>query len=406
MLTQKEFAQRALTAVALVAGAVLLILTFGQIWRLLVTVFTAWLLAVTLEVPIRWLQRQKIPRGLAVFAVLVGLIVVFAVMGALIVPSFTQQIDSLLSDLPHALQVAAENYSDLRDNSRLAERILPPFDPESMAAMLEGDLSTLFPLFEQAQNGPTRLQDFADTALPLLREIGTFVSSTVGSLFLVLLIALLLMLEPLAYYRAIVAIVPRRHEARTVDILNKVRQNVITWLGGMLLSAGIATLLFLLVLGVIAGLPNALALSLVAGVATFVPTFGPIVALIPVAVVAAAESFNTLLLAVVLYAAVGAVQDRVVTPLIMKSELNIPAAGLVVFQLGLSAIIGPLGLLLAVPIMAILVTLVDELYVCGVLGKCEETIPLAADDDGTLVLKPIAPASPPPAAEAADTAAS
>src|SRR5690606_6322334 len=141
----------------------------------------------------------------------------------------------------------------------------------------------------------------------------------------------------------------------------------VAWLGAMLISTAITTVLFLVVLGGILRLPNALALSLVAGLATFVPGFGATLALIPVALVAAAQGLQTLILAVILYAAVGVVQDRGITLLIMRSELNIPAATLVIFQLVLALLIGPLGLLLAVSILAMLVTLARELFVYDVL---------------------------------------
>lgn len=387
----REFVKRALTVVILITLTILLILGVGQIIPLLVLVFTAWVIAVTLEVPVRLLQRLRLKRVHAVLISILALLVLGGLFIALVLPPFIQQSADLIEQVPGAAQRTIEDYVTFRESSRLAARILPPLNDEGLEGLLLGD-AVIFTDVEPGQQEPViNIAELAYQALPVLGRIGNFVVSALANLLLIMLLALLFLLEPVDYYRAIVSVVPHESEARTLEIINVIRQNIVTWLGAMLTSMGVTTLLFLVVLGVILGLPDALALSLFAGLATFVPTFGPVVALIPVAVVAAVDGLPKLLITIVLYASVGAVQDRVITPAIMKSEMNIPAAGLVVFQLILGAAIGPLGLLLAVPILAILVTLVRELYVFDLLHK-EDALPdVAAGQDGSLQLTPRTP---------------
>lgn len=396
----REFVRRAITVILIVAGVALLGLALSQVVSLLVLIFTAWVIAVTLEVPVRWLQQLKMPRPLAVILSVALLLALGGAFIALVLPPFIQQADALIRGLPDELSTGARNYVELREGSALAARLLPPIDLEQVNALLEGDLTLALPLFEGVDLSSVNVQELASVALPVLREISSFVASALANLFLVLLLALLLLLEPLPHYEALVALVPRRAESRALEILSMTRQNIVTWLGGMLISTAITTVMFMIVLGAILGLPNALALSLVAGIATFVPVFGATVALIPVALVAAAQGLNTFILAVVLYAAVGLVQDRVITPAIMSSELNIPAATLVIFQLVLAVLIGPLGLLLAVPVLAILVTLVRELIVYDALDKRGAITEVVTTSEGRLALAdgPEAPAAAPAAA--------
>jgi predicted PurR-regulated permease PerM len=89
---------------------------------------------------------------------------------------------------------------------------------------------------------------------------------------------------------------------------------------------------------------------------------------------------------VILYAAVGVVQDRVVTPAVMKSELNIPPAGLVLFQLVAAALLGFLGVLIAVPLLAVLSTLVREILVKDILGKSDGG-PQVSERNGELFIE-------------------
>ncbi len=383
----QRYLRRALAAVLIVAIAGLIVFGVSRIANLLVLLFTAWVLAVTLEVPVRWLQRWKIPRTAAVLISILLVLLIGGAFIALVIPPFIEQADALISGLPDTILSATHNYVDLRRGSDLAARLLPPLNVKDVEAVLQGDLTLVLPLFEGGQNAPPiDIGGLAGNALPVLREIGSFIASSLANLFLIALLALLLLLDPVSFYRAIISMVPRHSEDRALDILNMVRHNITTWLGAMLLSMGVTTILFLIVLGLILNLPNALALSLLAGLATFVPTFGPTVALIPIAVIAAAAGWQKLILTVILYASVGLVQDRVITPAIMKSELDIPPAALVFSQLALAAIIGPLGLLLAVPILAILITLVRELYVFDSLGKRENVTDIVETHSGDLAL--------------------
>jgi hypothetical protein len=68
--------------------------------------------------------------------------------------------------------------------------------------------------------------------------------------------------------------------------------------------------------------------------------------------------------------------------------LNIPAGLILLFQIIAGAVMGFLGILLAVPILAILITLVRELYVYDGLGKKGRVTLVTETDSGQLALLP------------------
>ncbi|MGF1506420.1 MAG: AI-2E family transporter, partial [Anaerolineae bacterium] len=78
--------------------------------------------------------------------------------------------------------------------------------------------------------------------------------------------------------------------------------------------------------------------------------------------------------------------DRLITPSVMKAQLNIPAAALLPFQLIAAIFFGFLGLLLAVPLLAILVTLIRELYVFDVRGKRGNLPEVSTGEGGAVYL--------------------
>jgi predicted PurR-regulated permease PerM len=58
----------------------------------------------------------------------------------------------------------------------------------------------------------------------------------------------------------------------------------------------------------------------------------------------------------------------VVTPLIERETVELPPALTIVAQLALSVLIGGLGLVLATPILAVIMVLVQAVYIEDVLG--------------------------------------
>ena len=115
-------------------------------------------------------------------------------------------------------------------------------------------------------------------------------------------------------------------------------------------------------------LPQAFVLGFIAGVASFIPNFGPLFALIPAVIVALAISPQDALLVIVLLYGLSFLQNQILNPLLMAETINLPPALLLIGQIVGGFFFGFLGLLLAVPITAILMILVREIYIKDLLG--------------------------------------
>jgi predicted PurR-regulated permease PerM len=74
------------------------------------------------------------------------------------------------------------------------------------------------------------------------------------------------------------------------------------------------------------------------------------------------------------YLVIQLAESNVITPTLVKAELNIPAGGLMIFQLLMTLAFGALGLLLAVPVFAGLIVLVREIYSYDLRGlrRCRQ----------------------------------
>ncbi len=68
-----------------------------------------------------------------------------------------------------------------------------------------------------------------------------------------------------------------------------------------------------------------------------------------------------------LYVGVQLIESNIVTPLIERETVELPPALTIVFQLALAVMVGGLGLVLATPLLAVIMVLVQMVYLQDVL---------------------------------------
>jgi predicted PurR-regulated permease PerM len=117
------------------------------------------------------------------------------------------------------------------------------------------------------------------------------------------------------------------------------------------------------------GLPSALALGLISGLAEFVPVVGPVASVIPGLLIASSFGLETMLWTLAVYIIVQQVESNLVMPLLIGQAVNIPPALALFAVVGLSVLLGPLGLLFAFPLTVVADVAVRRLYVRDTLGE-------------------------------------
>jgi predicted PurR-regulated permease PerM len=156
--------------------------------------------------------------------------------------------------------------------------------------------------------------------------------------------------------------IPERHHARTLIIVQRIGRFVPRWAGATLLGMFTIGLLVFLLMWPIFGFADALVLGLIAGVLEAIPFVGPILSAVPALLLALGEGGMAPMWVVIAYVAVQVFEGNVSTPLIMAHSMKLhPVA--VIFSIFLCvAAFGALGVIIAAPLVAILTILHDELY--------------------------------------------
>ena len=115
------------------------------------------------------------------------------------------------------------------------------------------------------------------------------------------------------------------------------------------------------------------ALALIAAVLSFVPTFGPIIALVPALLVGLLQGPTTALYVLGIYLGAEFVDNYIVSPALQRFVLTLPPALVIVTQVLLGLLVGEIGLLVAAPLVAAVVPLVRVLYVEGFIEGGDTT---------------------------------
>jgi predicted PurR-regulated permease PerM len=183
-----------------------------------------------------------------------------------------------------------------------------------------------------------------------------------GDVYIILLLGIFFTASPSMYKDGILLVVPGAHKTMGRHVLDRISQSLKGWLKGMLISMVLITLLITIGLTIM-GIPVAMVLGLITGILELIPNIGSLVAMIPGVLLALTIGTNTAIIVALLYIVSQTITANIVTPLIQKKIINLPPALTLISQLIMGALSGALGIILAVPLLAIIIILVDEFYV-------------------------------------------
>lgn len=341
--SEKSFTSKVLLAVGIVCLTVLLLALLYFTFDVLLLIFAAALFAIFLRGMGDLLCKYtSIPEGWSVLAVSGLLLFLLAAAVAFLAPDVADQGRHLKEQLPISARAAADYISQF------------------------GWGQTLIAQLPSIEDVRSKLDPSS-----LLSGVGGFFSSTVGAVgnfFIVILLSVYFGSEPRVYTRGFTNLFPLNRRTRVREILYSIGETLRWWLIGKVLSMifiGLVTFIGLWILGV----PLALTLGLIAGLLSFIPNFGPILSAVPALLLAFIESPTKAVYVLILFVAVQLVESNLVTPFIERKTVEIPPALTIVFQLALAVLVGGLGLVLATPLLAVLIVVVQMVYVQDVLGQ-------------------------------------
>jgi predicted PurR-regulated permease PerM len=201
------------------------------------------------------------------------------------------------------------------------------------------------------------------------RIVGVF-STTFGafmSVLFILVIGIYLSFQPSVYVAGFLRLVPPGRRRRAREIIHRIAETTRGWLLGQAFSMTLLGIVVGTGLSIL-GIPNALVLGLLAAVMTFIPNLGPVLAFIPAILVALSQGLMKAVYVALFYVVVQTIEGNFLTPMVQQRVIAVPAVLILATQVLLFNLLGFLGIVLAMPLLACVMVLVQMLYVEDFLG--------------------------------------
>lgn len=348
---ETRFRQRVSTAVGIAIIFGILVLLLALTLQPLLLIFMSILFAVGLRGLAKALKERT---GLSIKQALLVVIVVLIAVTVLGVVLLGNQIAGQLEELAAALPDSLEALQNQLMQSGWGQSLL------SLIPTAEEINSLVRNSFSQATGAFSNVFGWAANAVVVV--------------FLTFMFAL----EPEVYIGSLIRLIPKPRRPRIQEVVGSVGEILRKWLLARVMSmvfVGVLTTVGLLLIGA----PLALTLGLIAGITSFIPTFGPVIAVVPAALLALLDGPGTSLLVIGLYILVQQIDNFMLTPILDRVTVSLPGALTIVAQLLLGAVAGFMGLTLAAPVAAATTVLVRMLYVEDILN---DRLPPPEDADG------------------------
>ena len=316
-----------------IVGVVLGLALLAQLIPVIMVLISALMLVGTLNPAVEWLERRKLHRfaGIAVvFTTLLGILFALAVFT---VPPFFTQVASLIHEEP-----------ELR--GRLVKFLAAYPLTVSLADTLKHlEYSTLF-------------KSYSAEAMAFSKSLLEIVAYGAGAFFL----ALYIMIDRDRLRGALFAVIPRAHHIKLSRIMLNLETIVGGYVRGQVVTCAMMAI-FLFVLLTACGVPNAIAIAAFGGIADILPFVGIFLTIIPAVLAALSVSSATATIVFVLLLCYEEFESRVLIPIVYGRSLRLPSSIVLFALIAGGTLYGIGGALLALPVAAALLMLIDELKI-------------------------------------------
>lgn len=310
--------------IALLIGSIV-----GQLATVLIYIGIALFLALGLDPIVRWLER-KLPRPAAVTVVVVTVVLLFAGILIAIIPIIVDQVASLVEDAPELIDafVTSQWYLDLTNQYG-----------DSLDKALEGALDFV--------QDPQNLTQIGGGLL----AIGAGITGGLTGVTIVLILTLYFMASLRSMKKVSARFVAAHARPRYTELLEDVSGAVGRYVIGQISLALINGVLSLIFLSII-GAPMPVLLALIAFIGSLIPLVGTLSGAIINTLICLFASPLTALVSLIYYVIYLQVEAYVLSPRIMSKAVAVPGSIVVIAAVGGGALGGVLGALVAIPIAA------------------------------------------------------
>jgi predicted PurR-regulated permease PerM len=336
-MSESQRTNIAYRAVALAAGLLVLGLLFRELVTLLLAVLMTVIIAIALSSGASRLERRGIPRPLGAFLTLLAGVAVIGGVLALIIPTFVDETNQFIDDVPGIVSDLERQIGDITGNR-------PSEVGDSIQTFLR------------------RYSDHPQRLIGPITSIGLSLAGVAAAILLMLITAYYMAAQPQPLINGALRLVPPARRDHALYVMERLRLAFIGWMRGVAIHMFLSGSLLYAGLSIV-GLKFALVFAVLTALLVVVPYFGVVVGALPPVLFALTESPGKGLLVLAVYVGVHEVEANLIIPLVMARTVKLHPALIAIGVVVVGELFGIVGLIVAVPIIAMFAILVEEYWV-------------------------------------------
>ena len=320
--------------------AIVLMRALASVSQIFILILIALFLATGLNPAVEALRRRNISRATAVTIIFTS-VIAFVIFFALVVaPPVISQGTQLINKAPTLLGELTNNATINKLNDQY------------------GIIDTLQAKLESVTSDGTLLI----SAFGGVIGVGKSVLSGFFTFLTILVLTLYFITSLPQAVNLGLSLVPASRRERIGHLTNAIIARVGSFVGSQIVIAAMASL-FVFILSLVLGLPSPIAIGMIVFVCGLIPLIGHFLGSGIVTIIALTQSIAIGVIALVAYVVYVQIENYVVTPRIMKRTLAVPGAVTIISALIGSSLLGLVGGLLAVPVAASIILILDEVVI-------------------------------------------
>jgi len=320
--------------------AIVLMRALASVSQIFILILIALFLATGLNPAVEALRRRNMSRTTAVTIIFTSVIAFVIFFALVVVPPVISQGTQLINKAPTLL-------AELTNNATINK------------------LNDQYGIIDTLQ---TKLKSLTSDGTLLISAFGGVIGvgkSVLSGFFTFLTILVLTLYFITSLPQAVdlgLSLVPASRRERVGSLTQAIIARVGSFVGSQIVIAAMASV-FVFILSLVLGLPSPIAIGMIVFVCGLIPLIGHFLGSGIVTIIAVTQSIAIGVIAFVAYVVYVQVENYVVTPRIMKRTLAVPGAVTIISALIGSSLLGLVGGLLAVPVAASIILILDEVVI-------------------------------------------
>lgn len=300
--------------------------------------FIAMIISYVLNPVVCLLNERKVPRSFAVLLIYVAFLASLAVILMNLIPVFIRQLEELNEHLPQFTARAQGFMTQLNENRHLPESVRTGIN-QSLTKMEMG-ISMWISGYIEGLGGRLNAV-FVGLIIPFL--------------------AFYILKDFEVIHKGIITSLPKRHRRSVIRLLSEIDDALGNYIRGQFLVCVIVGILVWIGYWA-AGLPYALLFASIVALTNIIPYLGPYIGAAPAVLFAASISWKMVLYVVLINWFVQLLEGNVISPQVVGKTLHMHPLTIIFALLVGGELAGIVGLILAVPLFAVLKVVVQHVF--------------------------------------------